>query len=620
MIVPMKKIFVVSLLRDKEKLLKALRDLGVVHVAAVNPQKAAADDKTLTQIDALHRATNLLRNYEPAGNAPADVDPIQAADEVLQIERDSIDRRNRLNTLHRQLEDLQVWGEVRLQQFRDLSNAGIDVRFAKIAPDQLGQISGDCVQPLDAPTDDDTVLVAVVNRTQSPVELPQSAEPVALPQRDRPDVQAEAAEIDRALQEDSKRLHALANLTGAMEQRLHELQAVAEFTVAERSGMEHEALFAIQGWVPADDYDTMTAGLEQSGFPAAAEAIDPEPDEEPPTLIRYPKWANPIRALLEMLGTNPGYKEFDPSPFFMLAMPVFTAMLVGDAGYGLIFTLLGAVFYGKIARAGAKPAGQLVLVFGVATMIWGFLTGNFFGVGPDGFIGAGGFLESIGHGWRQLAPLWRPEEQAEEGRNLIMKVAFILGCIHLMSAHVVQAIGMLPNQRGVAEVGWVGFIFGMFTLVWLMFFRDNPLMPGMWTLWILLGSFVLIVLFSSPSRNPVKRLGFGLIGNLMGIPGAFGDMLSYIRLMAVGLASYYIASAFNNLAMSISEGNLWLLPATILVLVLAHALNVGLCLVAVFAHGVRLNMLEFSTNAGLQWSGRPYAPFALKTTANEGER
>ena len=131
---------------------------------------------------------------------------------------------------------------------------------------------------------------------------------------------------------------------------------------------------------------------------------------------------------------------------------------------------------------------------------------------------------------------------------------------------------------------------------------------------------MLIMLFSSPSPNPIKRIGFGLIGNLMGIPGAFGDMLSYIRLMAVGLASYYIASAFNDLAMGISADNAWLLPATILVLVLAHSLNVGLCLVAVFAHGVRLNMLEFSTNAGLQWSGRPYAPFALNTTANEGER
>ncbi|MFP4052425.1 MAG: V-type ATP synthase subunit I [Phycisphaerae bacterium] len=616
----MKKIFVVSLLRDKEKLLEALRDLGVVHVAPVNPQKAAADDATLTKIDALRRATNLLRNYEPTGNAPGDVDPVQAAEEVLQIERDSIDRRNRLSTLHRQLDDLRVWGDVRLRQFRDLKDAGIDIRFARVEAGQVGEVSADCVQPLDTPADDDSVLVAIVNRGQKPVELPEGAEPVALPQRDRPAIQAEAEQIDQALQEDTKRLHALANLTGAMEQRLGELQGVAEFTVAERSGMEHEALFAIQGWVPADQYDALTEGLKQRGLPAGAEAIDPESDEEPPTLIRYPKWANPIRALLEMLGTSPGYKEFDPSPFFMLAMPIFTAMLVGDAGYGLIFTVLGAVFYGKIARAGAKPAAQLVLVFGIATMIWGFITGNFFGVGPDGFIGAGGFLESVGHGWQQLAPLWRPEEQAEEGRNLIMKVAFVLGCIHLISAHVVQAIGLLPDQRGIAEIGWVGFIFGMFTLVWLMFFRDNPLLPGMATLWILVASFVLIVLFSSPSRNPVKRLGFGLIGNLMGIPGAFGDMLSYIRLMAVGLASYYIASAFNDLAMGISQSNLWLLPVTILVLLLAHALNVGLCLVAVFAHGVRLNMLEFSTNAGLQWSGRPYAPFALKTTANEGER
>jgi V/A-type H+-transporting ATPase subunit I len=184
-------------------------------------------------------------------------------------------------------------------------------------------------------------------------------------------------------------------------------------------------------------------------------------------------------------------------------------------------------------------------------------------------------------------------------------------------AHLRQALGLLPDQRGIAEIGWIGFIAGMFTLVWLMFF--GALIPAMVTLWLLVISWVVIALFSSPDPNPLKRVVFGVLGNLMSIPGAFGDMLSYIRLMAVGLASYYIASAFNDLAFRLIEGSLIALPGTILVLLFAHSLNIGLCLVAIFAHGVRLNMLEFSTNAGVQWAGHPYAPFSLKTVRNEGD-
>ena len=97
----------------------------------------------------------------------------------------------------------------------------------------------------------------------------------------------------------------------------------------------------------------------------------------------------------------------------------------------------------------------------------------------------------------------------------------------------------------------------------------------------------------------------------MSIPGAFGDMLSYIRLMAVGLASFYIASAFNDLGGRLGGASPWAIPLAVLVVIFAHLLNIALCLVAIFAHGVRLNMLEFSTNAGVQWNGYAYTPFGV---------
>ncbi len=621
MIVPMRKAYVVARAADRDALLTALRDVGVMHVEPVDPSRSVAREEQPVALATLDEATRLLSQRTPAGPAP-DIEPFEAARQVQTIHRETMERQTRLTALYRQLHELAVWGDVRLEQFQQIADAGLAVRIAAVEADTIDQVQADCVEILDREYPTDRYLVALAGRDDEQLALPETAEILDLPPRDRPSIREEARQIDADLEQANQRLDALANLLGQIEAEYARRQAEAEYTAASRSGIDNESLFAIQGWVPAEHAD-LTDELSARGVETGVEYIEPDEDEQPPTLVRYPRWAQPIKALFGVLGTTPGYREYDLAPFFMLAMPIFTAMLVGDAGYGLIFTLVGAVFYGKMVRAGSKPAAQLILTFGIATFVWGMITGNFFGVGPAELAGVG--AAGIADAWKSLAFLYVTDPltggpDPEAGRTLIMQISFSIGFIHLGLAHVRQAAGLLPDQRGIAEIGWIGFIFGMFTLVWLMFFPDQTFLPPMATLWILVASFAAIVLFSSPSPNPFKRVTFGLLGNLMSIPGAFGDMLSYIRLMAVGLASYYIASAFNDLALQMTQASMLALPATILVLLLAHGLNIGLCLVAIFAHGVRLNMLEFSTNAGVQWAGHPYAPFTLQTAANEGER
>lgn len=616
MIVPMTKVYIAARAADRDRLLDALRDLGVMHLIPVDAAKAVPDEDTQAQLDALGRAEHILESHTPAGEKP-ELSALDAAREVVDIQRRSAEQSNRLTNLFRQIEQLDLWGDLRLEQLDALAETGVKVAFYAIPTAEVSAVQAECVQPLRELPGKETLL-AVAWRAEDAPELPETAEPMERPTRDRPDLQAEAAEIDQALQADQDRLAVLAHLADDVAREHARVRAVAEYIVAQRGGLYEGGLFAVQGWVPAAQADDLTARLDAAGVPAAATAIAPEPDEQPPTLIRYPRWARPIQALLDMLGTVPGYREFDLAPFFMLAMPIFTAMLVGDAGYGLVFLGIGGLMYNKITRAASKATAQLVLVFAMATLIWGVLSGNVFGVGPDQ-VASVGLLAPLGKAWQQIALFWRQDPEAS--RAIVMQISFLLGCVHLSLAHIRRALAVAPSQEAVAEIGWVGFVFGMFTLVWFMFFGETsgPLIPPMATLWTLVGSWGLIVLFCNPDKNPLKRITFGVLGNLMSIPGAFGDMLSYIRLMAVGLASYYIASAFNGLAMGMSEATAWAIPATILVLVLAHSLNIGLCLVAIFAHGVRLNMLEFSTNAGVQWAGHPYEPFTLHPTSTEGD-
>jgi len=123
----------------------------------------------------------------------------------------------------------------------------------------------------------------------------------------------------------------------------------------------------------------------------------------------------------------------------------------------------------------------------------------------------------------------------------------------------------------------------------------------------LLGGLALVVLFGAPNRNPARRVFVGFASALLPLIGTFGDTMSYIRLMAVGLASFYIAFAFNDLGSTVATVGTW--GAAVPILLIGHALNIALCVIAIFAHGVRLNMLEFSNNVGVQWAGYAYAPF-----------
>ena len=184
MIVEMRKVYVAARQADSDRLLEALRELGVMHLSPVDPQRAVPTETIVTQIDHLRRAIQVLGAVEPV-TPPADVPVEQAVEEVLRIERESAERRSRLGALYRQLEQLAVWGDVRLEQFDELRAAGVDVKFY-VAPNRLlGEFAGECVQPV-AELPGKRSLVAVATRQGAEVVLPEEAEEVPLPQRDRP--------------------------------------------------------------------------------------------------------------------------------------------------------------------------------------------------------------------------------------------------------------------------------------------------------------------------------------------------------------------------------------------------------------------------------------------------
>jgi V/A-type H+-transporting ATPase subunit I len=585
MIVPMQKIYLVARQTDCDRLLDVLRQAGTVHLVPVSPDLAVPDEATIRQIDAIRAALQVLSGVEPRGTKP-EFTPSEAAREVLDIQRRAAERRNNLATLYHQLEQIAIWDDLRLESVELLRQAGLDVRFYAVPAAVAREVKAECVAEV-AETPDRKVMLAVVDRSGE-VHVPEDAKLMPLPPRDAAMIRSDAKEVDEALHRDIETLHTVAHLTGELETELRRLEQQVEEIVAVRGAVAEGGLFAVQGWLPEESHDTLNARLAEQAIPVLLAKAGQAEDEQPPTLIRPAAWARPIEGLFKLLGTVPGYDEYDVSVPFLLTLPIFTAMLISDAGYGALLLLGPALVYPWAARHFGARFTQLLIIVGAVSLLWGAVTNTFFGF--------------------QLLPVTAiPIELTDQSRTFMMRLSFSIGAIHLSLAQLWQAVRYFPSLVWLNRLGWALFIWGMYGVVG-MFVLQAPL--NWQTPWpyLLMAGAGLAIAFASPGPNLVKALAAGLAAFPLSMLSAFSDVISYVRLMAVGLASSVLAVSFNEMAFQAD-----FLPITILVLVLGHGLNIGLALIAMFAHGVRLNMLEFASNLGMQWAGYPFRPFTYKT-------
>ena len=582
MIVPMRKVYVVARNSEREQLLNTMRELGMIHLVPVDPARAVPDDATKRQLEMLQQALQNLSGVEPRGTAPR-ISAVEAAREVLEIRGRSAEGRNHLAGLHHQLEQIAVWGDLRLKDLEDLRQAGIDLRFYAIPDDAFDQVDAECVAEVGHLTNRQ-IMVAVADR-RGQTTLPAEATLMRLPSRDAATIRSEAKTLDQSLHQDLERLHELAGMTSTMETQLWHLEQQAEQTVAELCAATDDTLFAIQGWLPAENVKALDRRLAAKDIPVVLEIREPSDDEQPPTLIRPPTWARPIEGLFQILGTVPGYREFDVSTPFLIALPIFTAMLISDAGYGAVLLLGPALSYAWATRTFGTRFTQLLMLIGAVSLIWGIVTNAFFG-----FALLPVTLISI--------------ESTEASRQFMMRLSFLMGATHLSLAKLWQAVRYYPDLRWLNRFGWALFIWGLYGVVNMFVLQGSVTWQTPWP-YLLLAGATLAILFAKPSASYLKTLGMGLADFPLSMLSAFSDVISYVRLMAVGLASSVLAVSFNEMALEIG---IW--PLTILVLLLGHGLNISLAMIAMFAHGVRLNMLEFCSNLDMEWGGYAYKPFA----------
>ena len=390
----------------------------------------------------------------------------------------------------------------------------------------------------------------------------------------------------------------IAKLAGSDEKAiLKKYPALADkiaFESAKELVGEQGELAFVSGWIPATGRGAFAAAAAEMGWGTLIR--EPAEGEIPPTLVEPPKMFRPMKALFSGLGIAPAYTEADVSVPFMCYFSLFFAMLVGDGAYGAIFLA------GTLAMRKKLPRSWFILltVFSSATVLWGLLSNTWFGAGIP---------------WCADWPTvkWL----ADPSYHNMMLLCFTIGVSHLMLARIWNGVCKAPDSTCVAEFGWAGILLFMY----LVTNSIVGIFPGIpkWGFWVLGVAIVAVFGFSvKPSELKTRGAELGMLP--LNVMSALGDIISYVRLFAVGLASVKVAENFNSMATGlISSENAWwmnalMCVAMVAILVVGHALNLAMAGLSILVHAVRLNTLEFSNHKGVSWSGYEYRPFKRTST------
>ena len=386
-----------------------------------------------------------------------------------------------------------------------------------------------------------------------------------------------------------------------------------EFLQARDSMLSSGKVCCVTGYVPVTGLDALKEAAKENDWVLQIEDVEEE-DGNVPTCIRKPGWMKLIDPLFDFIGIAPGYRETDVSLFFLLAFPVFFGLLIGDAAYGSMFMVVAFLckYLFRKSKKAQLPLNLLILL-SFFSILWGLLTGNclglpreklpFFMQGLDFFAAPtkSAFACAIAdkYGLKKV--------DGELTNRFTQFICFFLAAVHLISARLYRTFLEWPSWRCFGNVGWAFLIAGnFFTATGLIVFPG--FFPGVWGYAIYITGLVLII--ATVTKQAAMNLPFDIIGS-------FVDVLSYIRLFAVGLSGLYVAQCFNQMAgefCSALPPNLLVLGiiGLILIAVFGHVLNIMLGFLSVLVHAIRLNTLEFSNHIGLQWTGIFYRPFAEK--------
>ncbi|MEP1932451.1 MAG: V-type ATP synthase subunit I [Roseibium sp.] len=593
-IVPLTKVNLVGVLGDKEKVLEAAQAFGALHLiplsSAQKELEAVPTGRGRDAVEALRWLVDFTAQRRPVTNdGHFELNAVVA--QTLKNRHALKDCEDRLNKIEKRIKDVEPWGEF---SFADLADLGDQRLWFYVLP--TGKLKD--VDPTDK-------VLEIVHRDKyrayvillSPEEPSAGAMPVprvhvgavslSALKRQFEDVAIELEELQLERHSLTKWRYLLAqNLAAAKDQGARRRAAL------ETADVDH--VFVLQAWARKDQI----ANIEELALRLGVAAVfdDVSEDDNPPTLLENPAGIEAGEDLVEFYQT-PGYRGWDPSAIVYVSFVVFFGMIMTDAGYGLLLLALLFLFRKRFeGSALAKRMFRMSIWLMVSTTAFGIATGSYFGVAPPD----GSLLANL-----KVLHL--------KDVDTMMKITLTIGVLHIVLANLMRSFHENSLSGRMQPIGWCLVALGGLVTFLAQGTSLGDMAPGAVVLGLLMIGF-----FGSDRKVESLASGgmrvFDGLASLARIVNIFSDVLSYMRLFALGLAAASLAETINNLSGQLNDAvpGIGLLIA-ISVLVIGHAINIGLGLIAGCVHGLRLNVIEFF-NWGLKDEGTPFRPFKKEET------
>jgi V/A-type H+-transporting ATPase subunit I len=605
MITEMKKISFLVFYKDYLEFLEKIRNEGVLHVeskAQGIPTEPSLIEKLKLQ-ERLQNAIRILKNKkaeqkESPSNVTGEI--ILSRFEELPVKTEDLNLKSQ--SLKKILVQLEPWGDFSWTNIENLINSGKVVSFwscnkSSFKEEWIEKYNAFIIQT-------NSTSEFFITITDKDVAKEIEAEHLKLPRAEISSIQKELARIKIELAEIEKEYDELASygvtLLQEYQNEIHNDFSFEKVNIQTEKRAE-DRIMVLEGWIPSEKEDSLISMLESEGVYYEIRSVEKE--DNPPILLKN-NWFSRLFEPIGALYALPNYREIDLTPYFAPFYWLFFGFCLGDAGYGIFLAIVALIMIYKGSKK-LVPYMKLVLLLGISTFIFGAISGTFFGISlyDTGFWFYADINENL-------------KAKGKSINDLLFMGAIAFGAFQVIFGMFIKAANEI-KQKGwkfsVGTFGWLLLILGtvVFYLIPKNEAAESLLKIGQYILYGISGSMIL--LYNSPGKSIFSNIGSGLWGAYNMITGLLGDILSYIRLFALGISSGILGFVFNLLATQLS-GDIPVVSFIIMaaILLFGHAVNLFMGALGGFVHSMRLTFVEFYKNSTFSGGGSPYSPFSKK--------
>jgi V/A-type H+-transporting ATPase subunit I len=608
MIVKMKKYGFLVYHKDYERFLELLQEQGVLHVK----DKGAADIEGGTQREKLFLLSRiqetvkfLEKKADPQRISEISLNPTDGAD--LLAEFDAL--RNKSEQLAQSILSvekdkavLEPWGNIDWNTIDKLNNEGLNVSFFSTAARNWSSEWESIYNAFEIARSAGNILFVTVTNKNESFEI--EAEKIKLPSKGLEDT---IADLDFLRNEKVRNENEMVSFaeTNLASIKLYKNKIQQEFDFEKvflNSSIASEGKISLlEGYLPVNKELEFQEFLNNEGV--FYESEKPDTDDKVPVLLEN-NWFAKLFEPIGELYTLPSYHELDLTSLYAPFYLLFFGFCLGDAGYGLILSLVGLVMARRVPLA-YKNVFALLSLLGVSTILFGMISGTLFGMS----------LYELRLGfYANLDDLMKAKKT--NINQVLFNLSLIFGAIQIgygMFVKVANEIHQGGLRNAFSTIGWILIISGLILRYALKKAGiDDQIVTILTTVFLSIG-FLMSFIFSNPSRSLLVNFGLGFWDAYGMATGILGDLLSYIRLFALSICGGILGYVFNSLAFSLAPD----IPVvgiivTSIILIIGHTINLLMGMLGAFVHPMRLTFVEFYKNAGFAGGGKKYMPFKLK--------